>query len=119
MRLDFSGPPLEHLSGQRQSFVETTAPISPNASYGEHLKLEEHNTAVQNDRAWPPRTPQELSRGRGLLDARIAVPEVITPGQPEGTAVGNHQIPCRFNEKWVGIIYNREAKGAGQGPWKS
>jgi hypothetical protein len=98
------GTALSKKIGVFQSSSLKVVSLSPNASYGEHLELEEHNTAVQNDRAWPPRTPQELSRGRGLLDARIAVPEVITPGQPEGTAVGNHQIPCRFYEKWVGII---------------
>jgi hypothetical protein len=29
--------------------------------------------------------------------------------------VGNfHQIPCRFNGKRVGMLWNREAKGAGR-----
>jgi hypothetical protein len=47
--------------------------------------------------------------------AAVAPPGVITPSQPEGTTVGHfHQIPYKFNEKWVGIIlWTRQAKGAG------
>jgi hypothetical protein len=42
----------------------------------------------------------------------------ITPAQPGGPKVGNfHQIPCKFSEQWVGILCNREAKGAARPPW--
>ena len=37
---------------------------------------------------------------------------VTSPGQPGGAKVGNlHQIPARLNEKWVGILWYRQAKG--------
>ena len=52
-----------------------------------------------------------------LSDSRGSLPGVITPAQPGGPKAGNlHQIPCGFNSKWVGIIYSREAKGAGRPP---
>jgi hypothetical protein len=28
-----------------------------------------------------------------------------------------HQIPCKFNGKRAGILWNHQAKGAGQPPW--
>jgi hypothetical protein len=41
-----------------------------------------------------------------------AQPGVTTPAQPGGPTVGNfHENPCNFDEKWVGILCNREAKG--------
>jgi hypothetical protein len=45
-------------------------------------------------------------------------PGVVTPAQPGGPTTGNfHQIAWRSNGKWVGILCNREAKGAGRPPW--
>ena len=50
---------------------------------------------------------QEAERGRAATwgdNSRSAT----------GPAVGSfHQIPCKFNGKWVGLLWNREAKGAG------
>ena len=28
-----------------------------------------------------------------------------------------HQLPCESNAKWVGMLWKREAKGAGRPPW--
>ena len=42
---------------------------------------------------------------------------MINPVQPGGPAVGSfHQTPCKFNGKWVGMLWNREVKGAGRPP---
>jgi hypothetical protein len=61
-----------------------------------------------------------LPRAAGLMDTAKSMykPGVITPGQPGRAVVGNfHQIPCKFNGKWVGMPWNREAKAAGRVPW--
>jgi hypothetical protein len=68
-------------------------------------------------------SPREVSRKygpmvqtwvvSGRMPVKNAVPGVITPGQPGGPTVGNvHQIERILNGKWVGILRNRQAKGA-------
>jgi hypothetical protein len=48
---------------------------------------------------------------------RTSAPRVITPAQPGWPTVGNfHQIPCKFNWKWAGIRWDRQAKRAGRPP---
>ena len=51
------------------------------------------------------------------VPAGAEVPGVIPPGQPGGPSIDNcHQIPCKFNGKWVGTLCNREAKGTRRPP---
>ena len=46
-------------------------------------------------------------------------PGVATPGQPRGPSIGScHQIPCESHGKWLGTLWEREAKG-GRPPWVS
>jgi hypothetical protein len=41
----------------------------------------------------------------------------VIPAHPGGPLVGSfHQIACKFNAKWVGILWSRQAKGAGGRP---
>jgi hypothetical protein len=63
-----------------------------------------------------PPPPGLVLRPRPLQRAR-AEPRMITSAQPGGPAVGNfHQIPCKFNGTWVGILwdwYFGRPRGAG------
>ena len=59
----------------------------------------------------------EVDLAGAVVTVEQHVPGVITPAQPGGPVVGNsHQLPCWFNERWVGIVCNRQTKGAGRPP---
>jgi hypothetical protein len=58
-------------------------------------------------------TPSTAANSSSVPPPR-KTPGVVIPRQPK---VGIfHSTPCKFNRKWVGILCNREATGAGWPP---
>jgi hypothetical protein len=87
------------------------------------MKWTSGRTKRHCDRALPGRRAQARAAARDEEavgreeDLLQLLPRLITPSQPGGPTyqVGNFQwIPCKTNGKWVGILWNRQAKGAGR-----
>ena len=78
------------------------------------------NTVNLSQKIWPWLDLEAISRADMMTTSpttQYSVPGVMTPAQPGGPLIDScHQIPCKFNGKWVGTLCNREAKGARRPP---